>query len=352
LDAVDEDLAEFSALWHDRLDDAWDAWTQAQAEFTTNIETLAGAWPGSVTHKDSAGQGLRAVLNSFPADRKLRIIATEGEFDSIDFILRAYAEAGRAEVTFVAPSRLDGGLPLYAPEDVIGAVVDGIDLVVVSMVFFETGQLFPQLSALIRRSHEVGALVLVDSYHAVGAMPVNLVELDADFAVGGSYKYLRGGPGASWLAVNPRHIATRSTLDTGWFAKRDPFGFNRHDPTRGEGIAGWSESTPPIASLYQARSGIRFMREVGAARSRTYSLERLELLRGHLDGLAYQPDNPDEFGAFAVVIADDAHQLSGRLKQQGVTTDSRGRILRLCPDVLNSADELREAATLLRELVS
>ena len=102
----------------------------------------------------------------------------------------------------------------------------------------------------------------------------DLAALDADFAVGGSYKYLRGGPGACFLYVHPRHLdGGLRTLDTGWFAKEAPFAYERPDPPRfATGGDGWMESTPAVLPFYQSRAGQLFALAIGVARLRSYSL--------------------------------------------------------------------------------
>src|SRR5206468_3945110 len=82
----------------------------------------------------------------------------------------------------------------------------------------------PELPKIVAAAHAAGARVLLDVYHSLGVFAVDLEALDVDFAVGGSYKYLRGGPGACFLFVAPRHLdAGIGTLDIGWFAKESPF---------------------------------------------------------------------------------------------------------------------------------
>src|SRR4029079_2299009 len=116
------------------------------------------------------------------------------------------------------------------------ALIDGLNkkrtaLVVVSTVLFRSAEIVPGTESVIRAAHAAGTSVLLDVYHHAGVLPLDLAALDADFAVGGSYKYTRGGPGACWLYVHPRNHSRR-TLDTGWFAKDDPFGYERPDPPR------------------------------------------------------------------------------------------------------------------------
>src|SRR5690606_39094320 len=160
-------------------------------------------------------------------------------------------QRGRAQVTWTEHTSQEGPVPIYTIDPLLTSLEAGsYDLVVVSQVFFGTGQLLRDLPQLVQAAHNQGALVLVDLYHAAGVIPLQVEADGFDFAIGGSYKYLRGGPGACWLAVHPRHLDGSSdlrSLDTGWFAKKDTFGYERSDEAQfAEGGNGWLESTPPV----------------------------------------------------------------------------------------------------------
>ena len=353
LDKMANDVSEFTRTWYEEMDQAWDIWQAEQGRFTANVERLIGARPGTVTQRASAGQGLRAVLNSFPNDRQISVVTTTGEFDSLDFILRAYEMAGRIRVKWVEPSLADG-VPTFDYEKTSQVVVPSVDFLVVSHVFFGTGQIMPGLKELVGQCGANGVLTLADLYHSAGAMPLDVSDLAVDFAVGGSYKYLRGGPGASWLYVNLAAIEhLQQTLDTGWFAKADNFDYRRGDQAaRQPGIGGWAESTPPVIATYQARSGLDFTLNLGVDAIRAYSLERQAMLRAilHCEGVpVFEPHDPEAFGAFSLVPCDDAKQVCAKAAEKGLTVDARGSMIRLCPDILNTVEEFEIAARILAE---
>jgi kynureninase len=348
LDATEDDVREGLAAWYARLGDAWDDWGEEMTAFRTRLAALAGApRPDCIVPKTSAGQGLRAVLNSF--DRVPRVVATRGEFDSLDVILREYARRGRVTLAFVEPDA-EG---LFAAADVLAAMAPGADLVVLSQVMFQTGQVMPELPKIVAAAHAAGARVLLDVYHSLGVFPVDLEALDVDFAVGGSYKYLRGGPGACFLFVAPRHLdAGTGTLDIGWFAKESPFAYARPDPPRyAAGGDAWLESTPAVLPLYQARAGQAFAQAVGVDRLRAHSLEMQQRLVALLAerGVSASGGTADR-GAFVVVRTRAASAWAEALEARGIVTDARGEYLRLCPDVLTTEAELRTAAVALAEI--
>ncbi len=350
LDATADDVREGLALWYARLGGAWDDWGTEMGAHRARLAALLGA-PRSdcVVPKTSAGQGLRAVLNTY--DRVPRVVATRGEFDSLDVILREYARRGRIALRLVEP-REDGD---FAAEDVIAALAQGADLVVVSQVMFQTGQLLPELPSIVGNAHAAGARVLLDVYHSLGVFPVDVAALDVDFAVGGSYKYLRGGPGACFLYVAPRHLdAGLATLDIGWFAKESPFSYARPDPPRyGPGGDAWLESTPAVLPIYQARAGQVFTQSIGVARLREYSLEMQRRLVALLAerGIAARGGTPDR-GAFVVVRHREAKAWSAALLERGIVSDARGQWLRLTPDVLTTGAELEASVAALAAIAS
>jgi kynureninase len=345
LDAMDDDVREALAAWYAQLPGAWDAWGAELAAYRARWARLMGApRDDCVIPKTSAGAGLRAVLNTF--DRRARVVATRGEFDSLDVILREYARRGRIALAFVEPDDEDR----YTEDAIEREVVDGTDLVVLSHALFKTGQLLRPERA-VARAHAVGATLLLDVYHSLGVVPVDLAAMDVDFAVGGSYKYLRGGPGACFLYVAPRHLGL-ATLDIGWFAKEAPFSYARPDPPRfAAGGDGWMESTPPVLTWYQARSGQAFTLAIGVERLRAYSLAQQRILVDLLQarGIAALGARNDR-GAFVAVRRDDAVALAERLHEQGIDVDARGNWLRLCPDVLTTRLELERATTALHAL--
>ena len=348
LDATEDDVREGLAHWYAELGGAWDEWGAEIAAHRARLATLLRVpRADSIVPKTSAGQGLRAVLNAL--DGTPRVVATRGEFDSLDVILREYARRGRIALAMVEP-REDGRFDTH---DIVAAIGTRTDLVVVSEVMFNTGQRIADLPAIVAAAHAAGGKALVDVYHALGVIESDLAAIDADFAVGGSYKYLRGGPGACFLYVHPRHLDDGlRTLDTGWFAKEAPFAYERPDPPRfASGGDGWMESTPAFLPFYQSRAGQLFTLAIGVARLRSYSMAAQRLLVAALGerGVRARGGTEDR-GAFVVVETPRAVEIAEALKQQGIVTDARGPWLRLCPDILTPDDELDRAGTAVAAL--
>lgn len=329
-DRMAEDVRQALDRWYRDMDGAWDLWFAAREKFRALTARLVGApRPDCIVPKASAGQGLRAVLSALPG--RPRVAATDGEFDSLDFILRVWRERGRIELHTAAWRELS---------------VANADLVIVSTVQYRTGEVVDDVPGLIRAAHAAGALVLLDVYHHAGVLPLDLAALGADFAVGGSYKYTRGGPGAAWLYVRPGLVETLRTLDTGWFAKDAPFAYERPEPPRfAPGGDAWLESTPSVLAPVQAIAGLEITLALGVERLREYNLRQKRRLAELLAAQGVEAEGAaDAFGAFLTVRHAAAARLAEALARQGVATDARGERLRLCPDILNPDSELQEAA--------
>jgi kynureninase len=350
LDVMTTDVAEATALWYGKLGDAWNEWLAEREAFRGRIARLIGAERADcVVPRTSAGQGLRAVLNALLG--RPRVVSTRGEFNAVDLILKQYAALGRIEMRWVEPEQHGE----FCAEDLAREVERGADLVVVSQVMFMTSQIVDGLDGLADACHARGARLLVDLYHAGGVFPVDVHAMRADFAIGGSYKYLRGGPGAGYLYLSPDVLGSGlRPLDTGWFANEDMFAFERAEPPmlRAGGDA-FLEGTPPVLTWYQARSGQEFTLAMGVARLREYSLRQLGALRGYLaDAGVDNVDGGDErHGAFLTVRLKDATEIPALLEREGVSCDARGERLRLCPDCLSRDEELRRTATALASVL-
>lgn len=366
LDQTADDVREAMDLWYSEMDGAWGAWLSERDAYRARIAQLIGrADPRAVVPKTSAAQGLRAVINSLPSQTPA-IVATRGEFDSIDFVLKAYAHRGRARVAWVPcddRARFDA-------DRIVAAIKPGTDLVVVSRVFFATGHVLEGLERIVERAHGLNARVLVDAYHSAGVLPESMDEIGCDAMIGGNYKYTRGHTGACWLALADSMLAPAGApepdrpapVDTGWFAKAQPFAYHRTDlPEYAAGGDGWLEATPPVLTYYQARAGLDLTLALGVDRLRAYSLGQLGFLRESLHDAGVRTElinaRPEDHGAYLLIPVEDGKEAVAALRRAGVNTDARpspagGRwFVRLCPDILNTRAELASAATIVARTI-
>ena len=346
LNRTEDDLREGFRLWQTGLGDAWEPWLEEEQAHRSRLAQLIGASRSDcIVPKTSAGQGLRTVLNALPGVP--RVVSTTGEFDSVDVILKQYAAQGRISLQLIICQAPDGRID-FSP--LMHKIRDGADLVIISQVMFMTGQVVPDLDILAEHCHQAGARLLVDAYHSVGVFPIDVATMNADFMIGGSYKYLRGGPGAAFLYVSPNALSSGlKPIDIGWFAKDQPFLYERPDPPRfAQGGNAFLESTPPVLTYYQARAGQQLALQIGVGRIRVYNMDRLSRLKEYLAASGIAAEGADNgHGGFLTIESPAAESLAQALERSGITTDARGKWLRLSPDYLTPDSALREAAATL-----
>jgi kynureninase len=348
LDQMHADLSQGAQLWSDALRDAWEPWLAEEANYRSALAGMLGLErPDCLVPKVSAGGALRAVLNTLP--QGATVVTTTGEFASVSVVLAQYAALGRLRVVLAAPAP-EG---THTAESVNEAMrrEPSLRLVVVSHVFYSDAQVFQNLATLAAACRAHGAQLLVDCYHSFGVLPVDMPALGCDYLIGGCYKYLRGGPGAAFLALAP-HVADGALrpLDTGWFAQEAAAGTNtgpRHEdgPALRAGGDAWLEGTPPVLTYYQARSGLAFTHAVGVERLRAYSLGQLQGLRALLGERGIATHGGDAaHGAFLTIATPDPAEVVRQLAQKRIAVDARDGQLRVCPDCLTTGDELEQFA--------
>jgi kynureninase len=222
-------------------------------------------------------------------------------------------------------------------------MVDAVDertlLVECSHVLFRTSTLV-DVKPLIDRAHEVGALVLVDGYQAAGAVPVDVVDLDVDLYMGGSVKYLCGGPGNGWMYVAPH--AQLEPVTTGWFGHARPFDF---DPelTYGEGARRFRGGTPGVPAAYAAAPAFQALADIGVERVRERSVSMTQpLLEAALErGFTVRsPHDPAQRGGHVTIDPGDAEAVYPKLLERGFVVDHRPGVgIRVSPHFYNRLDE-------------
>ncbi|MEP7215291.1 MAG: aminotransferase class V-fold PLP-dependent enzyme [Anaerolineaceae bacterium] len=255
--SVRDSLMEYTDLWATEGVVAWDTWLPEVANVAAILEDIINAPRGSMTMFQNVTNALAAILSCLEIEEpRNRIVHCAGEFPTVEYLLDAQRRVG-AEVARV------GDDPLVFPADSLLAAIDERTLVVVlSHVLFRTAELI-DLRPFVEKAHSMGALVVLDAYQSMGAVPLDVTALGVDFLVGGSVKWLCGGPGAGYLYAHPRLLENLHPRDAGWFSHARPFGFEPPPIEYADGIARFTGGTPNIPAYYQAREGYRIIREVG-----------------------------------------------------------------------------------------
>ena len=341
--AVAEDrLLEYARMWRERGIRSWgEGWWNMPLTVGDQVGRIVGAPPGSVVMHQNVTVAEMIVLSCFrnPGARN-RVVYEEGNFPSVRYLYQAQPE-----------------LEVIAVED-DAAIVDAIDertlLVPISHVLFKNSEI-QDVEPIVRRAHDVGAHVVLDCYQSAGVVPFDLAALGVDFAVGGSVKWLCGGPGAGWLYVRPDLAETLEPTFVGWQGHARPFDFEP-ELEYAPGVARFLTGTPNVPALYAATAGYDVIEEVGVERIRERSLVLTGLLIELLDEAGFDVVSPrDEArrGGAVVVSTPDHAAVHRELGQRGIICDFRPDAgVRLGPHFFNSEDELRHTVAELSDIVA
>ena len=340
---AEDRVLEYTRMWKERGIRSWgEGWWDMPLTVGDQIGRIIGASPGTTTMHQNVTVAEAIVLScfSFEGERR-RIVYEEGNFPSVRYLYQAQAERG-AEIVVVPEG-----------ESVADAIDERTLLVPVTHVLFKTGEI-QDVEAIVARAHEAGAHVVLDAYQSAGTVPLDVAALGADFAVGGSVKWLCGGPGAGWLYVRPDLIeGLRPTL-TGWQAHARPFGFEP-EMDYAEGAARFLTGTPNVPALYAATAGYDLVEEIGVGRIREHSMRQTALLAELLDAAGFEltgPRDPERRGGTVTVRTPGFEAVHGELARREILCDFRPDSgLRLGPHYFTTDEELRFVVEQIVEIV-
>jgi kynureninase len=346
--AARERLNAYADAWETRGVRAWaEGWWGMPVTTGDKLGRLLGAAPGSIVMHQNVSVCQALILSCFEFQgRRNKIVYDDLNFPSVMYVYEAHKRLG-ARVEMVASE--DG---ITVPLDKLLAAIDEETLLVpISHVLFKSA-FVQDVAAIVRRAHEVGALVVADLYQSAGTVPVDLAGWDVDFATGGSVKWLCGGPGAGYLYVAPRLRDALRPRVTGWMAHARPFAF---EPGEIEYAADWTRflhGSPAIPALYAAEAGYDAVAEVGIEAIRAQSMRQVALLleRAREHGLEPNvPDDPRQRGGMAILRVPEGEAVTRELLRREIVVDHRpGAGIRISPhfyttdaEVLHAVDEIR-----------
>jgi kynureninase len=284
-----------------------------------------GAAPGQVAIGDSTTVCLyklaSAALDARP-DRS-EIVTDTQNFPTDRYVLEGLAKARRLELRWLQADP-DGG---PEPDTVAALVSARTALVTFSHVSFRSAHI-ADMRAISEVAHAAGAIVLWDLSHSVGSIPVALDADGADLAVGCSYKYLNGGPGApAWMYVREELQARLRQPVWGWLGRREPFEMASGYAVA-DGIRGFLSGTPPVLALTAVDEGVSLVAEAGIDAIRAKGIALTEFAIALADARLPEvrvasPRDPARRGAHVALAHPDARALCAGLIEAGVIPDFR-----------------------------
>jgi kynureninase len=303
------------------------------------VARIIGADPGTVAMHQNVSICQSLVLSCLkPTPERNKIVYSELNFPSVMYVYEAHARDGSLKIDIV---KSDDGMTVPL-ERLLAAIDETTLLVPFSHVLFKSAFL-QNAKAIIDRAHEVGAMVVLDTYQSAGTVPFSVKELNADFATGGSVKWLCGGPGAGYLYVRPDLQTQLEPKTTGWMAHEAPFNFEtslHYAPN----ITRFLHGSPAIPALYAAQSGYRIINEIGVEQIREKSMRQTEYLINLAEEAGFRVTSPKDVrqrGGTITIAHEHAGAVTKELIRREFIVDYRpGAGVRISPHFYTTDNEL------------
>lgn len=338
--ATYERLHEYADIWATRGVRAWaEGWWNMPVTVGDEVARIIGADPGTVVMHQNVSLCQSLVLSCFEATpARNKIVYSELNFPSVMYVYEAHARNGKLRIETV---KSDDGITVPL-ERMLAAIDETTLLVPFSHVLFKSAFL-QDARAIIDRAHEVGAMVVLDTYQSAGTVPFSVKDLNVDFATGGSVKWLCGGPGAGYLYVRPDLQKTLQPKTTGWMAHEEPFAFDTNLRYASD-ITRFLHGSPAIPALYAAQSGYQIINEIGVERIREKNIRQTNLLIRLAEESGFQVTSPRESsqrGGTITISHESAAPMAKELVRREFIIDYRpGAGIRISPHFYTSNEEL------------
>ena len=277
--AARDALAGYWQAWADHGPEAWPGWLARMRAIADGIGAIIGAPPGSVSLLPNVSLSQAAIASSlaFTSERN-EVVYEALQFPSLAYVWTAWERFGAR--TRCVPT--DDGMTIPTAR-ITAAIGERTAVVVLSHAYYQSGALI-DVPAIAAHAKRMGALVVLDTYQTTGIVPYDVRELGADIVVGGSHKWLCGGPGCGFIYVDPALAATFEPVVTGWFGHAEQFGFAPAPIAYASGPMHWASGTPTIPGYLVAQAGHDLIREIGVLAIREHNIRLTTLIvQGALD---------------------------------------------------------------------
>jgi kynureninase len=343
-------LTDYAETWATRGVRAWaEGWWEMPVTTGDEVARIIGADPDTVVMHQNVSVCQSLILSCFePTPKRNKIVYSELNFPSVMYVYEAHARNDKLRIETV---KSDDGITIPL-ERFLEAIDEETLLVPFSHVLFKSGFL-QNAKAITERAHQVGAMVVLDTYQSAGTVPFSVKELNVDFATGGSVKWLCGGPGAGYLYVRPDLQLTLEPKTTGWMAHESPFAFD-NELHYAQNIRRFLHGSPAIPALYAAQSGYRIINEIGVDRIREKSVRQTTLMMELAEEAGFKVTSPRaaaDRGGTITVWHEEAAAITRELLRREFIVDFRpGAGVRISPHFYTSDEEIESVIREMKDI--
>jgi selenocysteine lyase/cysteine desulfurase len=318
----------------------WDAWMAEVALAKREFAALINASPDDIAVFSSVSEATSAVASALDfSGARRRVVVSEAEFPSIGHVWLAQQSRG-AQIAWAPVS--DGEIHPDAYDTVITAETA---LVSACHGYYLNG-FVQDVAAIAVRAHGHGALLYVDAYQTLGAVPIDVQATGVDFLASGNLKFLMGVPGIAFLYVRREVAARLHPTVTGWFGRSDPFAFDVKKLDWSASASRFDSGTPPVINAYIARAGMEMINSIGVARIHAWNqlLTRRLIDGGRERGFTlHGTSDASRKTASTAFIVDDSHAVEQAMLTRGIIASARGPVIRLAPHFYSTIEDVDRA---------
>jgi len=348
-----ESMLAYCDAWENHTsEDAWaTSWWELSQQVGDRIASILGGEPGSVQIQPNASIGLATVAScfDFKESRRNKVVTTALDFPSMEYIWDGQREIG-AHIE-VVPSPDGITVPL---DHILKAIDEQTALVAIAHTSYRSSYRV-DARAIVEQAHKKGAMALLDVYQSAGVVELKATDWNVDFLIGGTIKWLCGGPACGYLYVRPDLQRDLRPRLTGWVAHATPFDFAHAPMKYARSVRRFAQGTPSIPALYSAIPGLEIIKSVGlpqiVSESRRRTTRIIDFAREH-GWTLNTPVAQENRGGSVMIGVPDGPSMVERLGEKRVFVDCRPSAgIRMSPHFFNTDEEIEEALGILSRLI-
>lgn len=350
---VYDSLQFYADTWGEHGVSAWGmGWFELPQTVGGKIAPLMGAAKDTVLVHQNASIANSILFGGmdFSDSRRNKVVITDMDFPSDIYVLRRWLPDDMRVHCVKSPD----GIAIDTDE-LLDAIDERTRLVSVSHVLFRSAYIMPA-KAIVDKAQSVGAQVVFNGYHSVGVIPVDVGAMNADYYIGGTLKWLCGGPGGVFMYVRPDLLPSLEPKVTGWFAHQSPFAFDVENLELRTDAYRLMNGTPGIASLHAVQPGVDIVAEIGVAAIRQKSMRQTSMIVDLADAAGYEVASPRDPAARAGTVTVNpphAYEVSREMLARGIKIDYRPNAgIRMAPHFYNTDEEIVQAMATIGEILA
>lgn len=341
---AEQALFDMLEAWKTETINMWDGYLNYAGVLAEKMAFLINAKPEEISVVGSTTMNIHQTISTFykPTKDRYKILVDDLNFPTDRYAVDSQIKLKGLKVEdALKVVKSDDGV-LLDNDKIIEAMTDDVALILLPSALYRSAQIL-DMKRITEAARERGIYIGWDLCHSIGAYPHDFADIQPDFAVWCTYKYLAGGPGANaGLYINEKHFDKEAGLN-GWFGNKDETQFQlNHEFDQAVGAKGWQMGTPNLLSMAPISGSLDIYQEAGIENIRAKSLHitayLMYLIDNKLTKYGFTVDNPrndEERGGHVCLAHDDAFRIAAALRKEGVLPDFREpNVIRLAPVAL------------------